>query len=190
MNTPNKLTLLRLILAPIGVTILFLNIPYNFLISTVIFLLAMATDVADGIIARKFDMITKLGKFLDPLADKLTLLLYFIFLQNAGIYPLWLLLIFIGREIIVDNLRSFAVSQNLYMGAIKSGKIKALCQTVSIVIGLIFISIQNNQFFGVTGEVEILKTMAYYIMLAGLIVGISGGIFLIKNNKSILNDKF
>ncbi len=189
MNLPNKLTVSRLILTPIAIAILFFDIPYNFLISTVIFVVAMITDVLDGVIARKFDLITKLGKFLDPLSDKLILLLFFIYLQSAGLYPLWLLLAFIARELIVDSLRSFAVSQNVYMGAIKSGKIKALCQTVSIFIGLSYLSIQSNQLFGLEMNLEFLKQAAFYTMLVGFLISLMGMIILLKNNKSILSEK-
>ncbi len=188
MNLPNKLTLLRLLMTPFAVALLFFKdyIPYNFFISLILFLFAMFTDILDGIIARKFNLITKLGAFLDPLADKLILILYFIFLQNYGIYPLWLLLVFFGREMIVDGFRSFAISQNVYMGAIKSGKIKALLQTISIVLGLIFICIQNNQFFGININNQILEDGAFYSMLIALIISLSGMIILLKKNISLL----
>lgn len=188
MNLPNRLTFSRLLMTPFAVALLFLKdyIPYNFLISSILFLLAMFTDILDGIIARKFHLITKLGAFLDPLADKLILILYFIFLQNYGIYPLWLLLVFFGREMIVDGFRSFAVSQNVYVGAIKSGKLKALFQTFSIVLGLSFVCIENNQFFGINMDSQILEYGAFYSMLIALIISLIGMVILLKNNLALL----
>ena len=190
MNLPNKLTLCRLILTPIAIAVLFFDIiPYNFLIAMILFIIAMITDVLDGFIARKFHLITKLGTFLDPLADKLIILLFFIFLQNAGLYPLWLLIVFIGREMIVDSFRSFSISQNIYMGAIKSGKIKAWLQTISIILGLTYLSITHHGLFELQQNnnfLNLLIEIAYYSMIASLIVSIIGMFILVKNNRKVL----
>ncbi len=190
MTLPNKITLSRLILTPIGLTFLFLNsVPYNFLISTVIFAFAMFTDVADGYIARKYKEVTNVGKFVDSLADKLIILLYMIFIQSVGIYPLWLVLAFVGREMAMDGWKSYAVSQKIFISARRSGKNKALLQTISIFLALIYLSISAGQFFGVTMRSELMKDVSFYIMLASFIVSIYGAFSLLSRNPQVLSER-
>jgi len=186
MTIPNKITFFRLFITPIAVALLLLpQLPYNYLISTIIFIIAMISDVLDGFIARRYDMTTKLGSFLDPLSDKLIILLYFIFLQSAGLYPLWLLLAFFARELIVDGFRSYAVSQNIYVGAITAGKIKAGLQTFSIIAGLILLTMTNNQLFGLIFNQTYLEYFVLYTMILSLITSLIGMTILLKRNIAV-----
>lgn len=190
MNLPNKITVSRLVLTPIALTMLFLEqVPYNFFIATILFTIAMLTDLLDGYIARKYNLVTKLGRFLDPLADKLLILLFIIFLQSKGVYPLWLVLAFVGRELIVDGLRSFALGQNVYMGAIRWGKYKAFFQTISIIIALISICSLNSQLFGIKFKYDSLISAAYILMLIGFVFGLIGSAKHFKANIALLKDK-
>lgn len=186
MNLPNKITLTRLIITPFALGFLFLDIRYNILISAIFFIFAMITDVLDGMIARRFDMITKLGAFLDPLADKLIILLYFIYLQSAGVYPLWLLLLFVARELLVDGLRNYSMSQNIYMGAIWSGKLKALFQVSSIVSGLLYLSFDSGQLGEVLWNYEILLLIAFWLMVVSLLFALCGTVLHLKKMIPIL----
>ena len=188
MSLANKITISRLILTPIGLAILLIgSIPYNFLIGTVIFVIAMATDVLDGYVARKYKEITNFGIFADSLIDKLIILLHFIFLQSFGIYPLWLLLLFVGREMFMDGFKSFAVRQGgAVISAQRSGKNKALLQTISLTVGLVYLAIEADQFFGITTSTNFLADLAYYTMLAAFIISIYGAYVLIKPNTKIL----
>ncbi|MDA1060525.1 MAG: CDP-diacylglycerol--glycerol-3-phosphate 3-phosphatidyltransferase [bacterium] len=190
MTLPNKITLSRLVLTPIGLVFLFLNsVPYNILISTVIFAVAMFTDLADGYIARKYGQITNVGKFIDSLADKLIILLYMIFLQSVGIYPMWLVLAFVGREMVMDGWKSYAVSQKIFISARRSGKNKALLQTISLFLALIYLSIGADQFFGVSMRSEIVKEVAYYTMLAAFILSVYGAYSLLKRNPQVFSER-
>ncbi len=186
MSLPNKITILRLILTPIGLAILLIpSIPYNYLLGTIIFLFAMITDVLDGYIARKYNMITNFGIFADSLIDKLIILLHFIFLQSFGIYPLWLLLAFVGREMFMDGFKSFALRQGAVISAKRSGKNKALLQTISITIGLVYLSIEADQFFGL--KIPYLEEISYYSMLLAFVISIYGAYSLIRPNLKIFS---
>ncbi len=175
MTLPNKLTLARLALTPVGLTLLYVNtVPYNYLCAAIIFMIAMLTDVADGYIARKYDCVTKLGTFLDPIADKLILLLHLVLLQTLGLYPLWLLLAFIARELLVDAIRNYAASQKHCIRANRSGKGKALLQTISILSALIYLSASHSQLFGISLAGAFWRNFPFYTLLAAFLVGLIG----------------
>jgi CDP-diacylglycerol---glycerol-3-phosphate 3-phosphatidyltransferase len=181
MNLPNKLTVSRIIVTFIGVTILFFEqIPFSYLIAAGIFVFAVITDILDGYIARKHNMVTKLGTFLDPISDKLLFVLYFLFLQSMGLYPLWLLIVFVARELIVDAIRSYAASQNVFFGAVKSGKIKASLQATSIIAGLLYLS----PFI----EIPYLGEFTFYTMIAALIISFFGKSTLVKDGFNLIKE--
>lgn len=131
MNTPNKLTVLRVILVPVFlVCLMYLN-RYAAL---AIFIIASATDWFDGHLARKNNQITNFGKFLDPLADKLLVTTAFVCFVGMGKLPAWVALVVIARDLAVDGLRMMAASQNVVMAAGWSGKIKTAVTMVAICI--------------------------------------------------------
>lgn len=116
MNLPNKLTILRILLVPIMVIIPYLNIqgellqiPISFLIMDLIFIIASITDKLDGSIARKRNLITTFGKFLDPIADKILVLAALIILVEQGKLPGWIPIIVLFREFVVSGYRLIAV---------------------------------------------------------------------------------
>lgn len=175
MTIPNKLTISRVILTLVIVVLLFWkSFPYNYLLSTIIFIVAMFTDVLDGYIARKYHLISDFGSFLDPIADKLLILLVSLFLYSQQIFPLWLILILFSRELIVDAFRSFAVSQNIYLGAIKLGKIKAFGQTLANILGLFYLTISNHQLVFNFLDSNLFKDLAYYFMLVAVLISLVG----------------
>ena len=149
MNTPNKLTLLRVILVPVYAIIMTLSYSkeiitrgdllilvteYNSLlyVAGIIFIVASLTDLLDGKIARKYDMVTDFGKFADPVADKLLVLTAVIYLTDAGRVTAWSLLIIVAREIIVAGVRNMAVLKNRVIAADIYGKLKTLVQLIAI----------------------------------------------------------
>lgn len=101
MNLPNKLTVLRIILVPIYLIVFFSNLQNRLLISLLIFILAGITDALDGHIARKYNLITDLGKMLDPLADKLMMFAVLISLAASKLIPVWIIYMLIAKEIIM-----------------------------------------------------------------------------------------
>ena len=116
MNLPNKLTVLRILLVPLMVLVPYLNIqgeflqiPISFLIMDFIFIIASITDKLDGSIARKRNLITTFGKFLDPIADKILVLAALIILVEQGKIPGWIPIIVLFREFVVSGYRLVAV---------------------------------------------------------------------------------
>lgn len=139
---PNLLTLMRLGLIPVFV-LLMLGQPDGFRLwcAIAVFILAAATDFADGVIARKFGAVSNLGKLLDPLADKILVMaaLVMLLVQRSQLYgepwvPGWMVVIILGREFWVTGLRAVAASSGRVIAAANAGKIKSLLQMVAIVL--------------------------------------------------------
>lgn len=189
MNLPNKLTVLRLILIPVFAAVFYISaIPYNFLISAVIFAAAAFTDFLDGHIARKYNLVTDLGKFLDPIADKVlvsTALIIMLLPLNAVILP-WYAAIFVAvilaRELIISGFRMVAASKSVVLAADKAGKIKTFVQDVAILVLLVGASLDAG-LYSVTNIVGI-----SLLGLATLLTIISGAECLIKN-RAVLSEK-
>ena len=134
MNLPNKLTLFRIFLIPVFILVMLFNIPSKYLIACVIFIVASITDAMDGHIARKHNLITDFGKFMDPLADKLLVCAALICFVEQSILPSWMVIIIISREFIISGFRLVAVEQGVVIAANYWGKVKTTCQMIMIVL--------------------------------------------------------
>ena len=132
MNTPNKLSLLRVLLIPLMVLLMYLPGWPMVLLSTAVFGAAAYTDYLDGHIARRDGIVTDFGKFIDPVADKLLNLSAMIMLTASGLLPHWAVIVILARELAVDGLRMVAVGQGRVIAAGKLGKIKTVSQMVMI----------------------------------------------------------
>ncbi len=133
MNLPNKLTILRVIMIPFFVVILLLPaIPYNDYIALGIFIVASLTDLLDGMIARKYDLVTNFGKFMDPLADKLLVCSALICLIELDRIPSWMVIIIIAREFIISGFRLVASDNGVVIAAGYWGKIKTTFQMIMV----------------------------------------------------------
>lgn len=135
MNTPNKLTLLRIILVP--VIMLFLlwdGLPHNFLIAGLIFGVAAITDMLDGQIARKRGLVTNLGKLMDPVADKLLVCSTLICFVQLGLCDSWIVVIVLAREFLVTSVRLVAAGSGKIVAANGWGKAKTISQIVALVM--------------------------------------------------------
>ncbi len=140
MNLPNKITIARVVLIPLMVIIPFFHlnneliwgITLGNLICLIIFLLASFTDFLDGHLARKNNMVTNFGKFLDPLADKLLVAAALIMLVESGIIPAWIPIIILAREFCVSGIRMLAASEGKVIAASWYGKVKTVSQMVAI----------------------------------------------------------
>ena len=141
MNLPNKLSLLRVLLIPVMVLLMYLpGIPCIFL-STAVFGLAAFTDYLDGHIARRDGLVTDFGKFIDPVADKLLVLSALVMLSWHKLLPAWIVVIVLFRELAVDGLRLVAVEQGRVIAAGKLGKIKKASDHSVLFVGLGFLLI-------------------------------------------------
>ena len=134
MNLPNKLTILRIIMILPFLLVLYLDVPYASYIALAIFILASLTDLLDGKIARKRNLITDFGKFADPLADKMLVTAAMLWFVDIGQMPGWALLIVIIREFAVSGLRMVASDKGRVIAAGWSGKVKTASTMVCIVL--------------------------------------------------------
>ena len=134
MNLPNKLTILRIIMILPFLLVLYLDVPYAAYIALAIFILASLTDMLDGKIARKRNLITDFGKFADPLADKMLVTAAMLWFVEIGQMPGWALLIVIVREFAVSGLRMVASDKGRVIAAGWSGKVKTASTMVCIVV--------------------------------------------------------
>ena len=132
MNTPNKLSLLRVALIPVLVVCMYLPGWPMILVSAAVFGAAAYTDYLDGHIARRDNIITDFGKFIDPVADKLLNLSAMIMLTHCGLLPQWAVIVILSRKLAVDGLRMVAVGQGRVIAAGKLGKIKTVSQIVLV----------------------------------------------------------
>ncbi len=133
-NVPNLLTLGRILLVPILVVALLTEFEGKAAIGLGVFLLAAATDVLDGFLARRRRQITNLGKLLDPAADKILTGAAFISLVGLQLAPAWMVVVIVAREFAVSTLRSVAASRQLVIAAAWSGKLKTALQVAAISI--------------------------------------------------------
>lgn len=189
MTTANKLTILRVLLIPIMLIVIYIdklnnlsvglfNLNYGQLIFLFLFILGTLTDFLDGYIARKYNQITTFGKFLDPIADKLLVfvaLLYLMLLDESRV-PLWSVMIILTREFIVTGIRLIAVGDGNVIAASIWGKYKTAFSMVAI-IWMLF-----NDF----GLSHIYGNILYYI--AVFLTLYSGLDYIVKNRKSIFNN--
>lgn len=131
MNLPNKLTLARIIMIPFFVFFLLTDlVPYSQYIALGIFALASLTDLLDGKIARKYNLITNFGKFMDPIADKLLVASAFIAFVELGLMPSWIVIILIAREFVVSGFRLVASDAGIVLAAGWGGKFKTATQMI------------------------------------------------------------
>ena len=138
MNLPNKLTLMRVVLIPIFLLVLFLmQEPYNRYIATAIFVVASVTDFLDGYIARKYNMVSNFGKFMDPLADKLLVMAALVSMVAMKDLPAWVVIVILAREFAITGFRTLAMEANIVMAASWWGKIKTTTQMIMIILVLL-----------------------------------------------------
>ena len=137
MNLPNKLTVLRVILIPFFVAALLVGggeIRVMRFLATAIFIVASLTDLLDGKIARKYNLVTNFGKFMDPLADKLLVCAALICLVELEQIPAWMVIIIVSREFTISGFRLIAAEQGLVIAASYWGKFKTTFQMIAVVL--------------------------------------------------------
>ena len=179
MNLPNKLTLFRVILIPFFV--FFLLAPYfegygNY-IAVVIFIVASITDFLDGKIARKYNLVTNFGKFMDPLADKLLVSSALISLIALEKIPAWIVIVIIAREFIISGFRLVAADNGVVIAASYWGKFKTAFQMVTVIV--LILNIPGKAFV-------IIGTVLIYISLALTVISL---IDYLAKNKDVLKEQ-
>ena len=193
MNTPNKLSLLRITLIPILVLVVifpyaqfniqmpifkiqFVSLSLTNIIVLVIFLIASFTDFLDGHLARKHNLITSFGKFVDPIADKMLTTTMFIIFAAQGIIPMVALLIMVWRDIIVDGIRMIASNEGKVIAAGYLGKVKTVAQILTIIVILL-----NNLPFELYG-----LPMATFLLWFSVTISFISGLSYFLQSRDIL----
>ena len=193
MNLPNKISVVRICMIPVFVLFFFLDvIPFNHIIAAVIFALAALTDALDGHIARSRNLVTNLGKFLDPIADKVLVATAFILmLTEYSIFGLWgnwiyiaasvCICVILARELIISAFRQIAASAGLVLAAEKLGKYKTTFQD-----GCIFFLLLSVDFSGTAGQV--INMIGLVLFAVATVLTIWSGISYVVKNKAVLKD--
>lgn len=145
MNTPNKLTVLRILLSPLFLLLMLWEFPFHYVIATAVFGLAALTDMLDGRIARSRNLITNLGKFLDPLADKMLTTAAFLGFLAIGRLDVWAVMLVLTREFMVTSVRLLAAKDGVVVAASIAGKTKTVAQFVSIIYLLLALEFSTWQ---------------------------------------------
>lgn len=186
MNLANKLTMFRVIIVPFFVFFMcFSAIPYRFLISLVLFALASITDMFDGKVARKYNMVTDFGKFLDPLADKILVAAALVCFVELGWTSAWVVFVILAREFLVSGIRLVAASseKKVVIPANIWGKLKTAVTMVAIVVILILGALIDD--FGLLGgfPAQIVRDVLMY--LSALLTVISGVVYCYDSREFI-----
>ena len=179
MNLPNKLTVMRVILIPFFVAALLYDNGSSQtmrIVANVIFIVASLTDLFDGKIARKYNLVTNFGKLMDPLADKLLVMSALICLAQIGDVPGWMVIIILGREFIITGMRQVAAAQGIVIAAGTTGKIKTITQMIAIPLLLL-----NNWPFSLLSFNLPMDTIFLWIALVMTVV--SGTEYIVKNKQ-------
>lgn len=175
MNLPNKLTVLRVLMIPFFVVFMLMDIVPGMdkWIALAIFVVASLTDLLDGKIARKYNLVTNFGKFMDPLADKLLVSSAMICLVEMGRLPAWIVIIIISREFIISGFRLVASDSGIVIAASYWGKFKTVFQMVMIIVMIMD--------FG--PSFAMLETILIYVALILTVVSL---IDYVAKNKEVL----
>ncbi len=167
MNTPNKLTVARIVMIPFFLAALYLYYDTKPLIPTALFVIASLTDLLDGYIARRDNLITDFGKFLDPIADKLLVISALIYFSEIGRVAGYFTFIIVAREIIVSGFRIIAANEKIVLAASNLGKVKTATTMVTIIFMLIFKNYLT------------IETILIYLTV--ILTVVSGADYIIKN---------
>ena len=187
MNLPTKLTVLRIVLIPVFVALYFVKFPFNGIAAVAVFMIACFTDFLDGHLARKWNQVTTLGKFLDPIADKIVVIAAMIMLVEFGHLPAWIPIIVIFREFIVSGYRLVAVQKDgNVIAANVWGKLKTVTQMIAVILAFLdpnpYATIFNGNLSGYNFIINLLVTL---IMSVSVVATIFSGWEYVKNGKEL-----
>lgn len=196
MNTPNKLTLARMIATPVFMAVMLIDFPYHYLISLVLFIAASLTDMIDGQMARKYNMVTDFGKFMDPLADKmLTTAAYlgFMFIYGGTQFAWHIVIInfiVLFREFAVSSIRLVAVTAGgKVVAANMWGKCKTVSQMVGIILALAVYAL--NEIISISADTFAVLDVVIIALfwISAVLCVISGAIYIYGGRQYIANAK-
>jgi CDP-diacylglycerol---glycerol-3-phosphate 3-phosphatidyltransferase len=193
LTIPNQLTALRIVLVPVFVVLLLQVDPYLKLLGVIVFIIASLTDFYDGYHARKYGVTTRLGAFLDPLADKLLITAAFLLYVGMGFLSLWMVVLVVVRDVLITGLRVYAEFKNRPVVTSMEAKYKTLVQNIFVYVIMALILMKEAAFSGANVAVMTSRFLVSgylnYIMLAVTIFTVYTGISYLINNWRIYLQK-
>lgn len=192
MTLPNQLTLLRIVLSPVFALVLFKDgLGWKYC-SIAIFIIASLTDLYDGILARRYGIVTKLGKFLDPLADKILVSTAFVCLSVFNYVEFWMVMVVIARDFIITTLRSYALYRNYPIRTMTLAKWKTAIQDFTVYFILAIMIIQEHlsavgRSFFVLDLIREYRIISWVMWLVIVLTVYTGIRYLVDNRRYIKN---
>ncbi|MCF7803397.1 MAG: CDP-diacylglycerol--glycerol-3-phosphate 3-phosphatidyltransferase [Candidatus Marinimicrobia bacterium] len=182
---PNILTYLRILLTPVFLILIFSAGYVNHIFALLVFIIASTSDAYDGYIARKYDIVTEHGKFVDPLADKILVLSAFFGFWYLDLFPFWMLAIIILRDVVITGLRMWMIVREQTMETSIFGKSKTAVQMTAIYILIVFVTIRGWELFDFLSPALMwiyTHNILWWMMLAVSLLTAASGIHYLKVN--------
>lgn len=181
MNLPNKLSLLRICLIPFFVVFALMEAQWAQFVALAIFCIASLTDMLDGKIARKYNLVTNFGKFVDPIADKLLVMSALVVLTAQGRMPAWVCILMLAREFAISGLRQVAADCGKVIAAGKLGKLKTVTQMAAVILLFLLTPVVGEGMLGQTGAL-----VAEIVMYISAFMTVWSGVDYLVKNRDVL----
>lgn len=186
LNLPNKLTLIRMFLAPIYLALMLIEFPYHYIVALAVFAVASLTDMLDGKIARKNNLITVFGKLLDPLADKMLTTAALLAFMREGWCSIWIVMIVLTREFAVAGVRLIATAQGIVIPANYWGKAKTVSQMVFTIIIMLLAELDATfDIFANSGWFTLARVSNIMLWITAVLTVVSGITYFVDSKKLI-----
>ena len=186
LNLPNKLTLIRMFLAPIYLALMLIEFPYHYIVALAVFSVASLTDMLDGKIARKNNLITVFGKLLDPLADKMLTTAALLAFMREGWCSIWIVMIVLTREFAVAGVRLIATAQGIVIPANYWGKAKTVSQMVFTIVIMLLAELDATfDIFTNAGWFTLARVSNIMLWITAVLTVVSGITYFVDSKKLI-----
>ncbi|MCI7529434.1 MAG: CDP-diacylglycerol--glycerol-3-phosphate 3-phosphatidyltransferase [Oscillospiraceae bacterium] len=186
LNLPNKLTLIRMFLAPIYLALMLIEFPYHYTVALAVFAIASLTDMLDGKIARKNNLITVFGKLLDPLADKMLTTAALLAFMREGWCSIWIVMIVLTREFAVAGVRLIATAQGIVIPANYWGKAKTVSQMVFTIVIMLLAELDATfDIFSNAGWFTLARVSNIMLWITAVLTVVSGITYFVDSKKLI-----
>ena len=183
MNLPNKISLVRICMVPVFVVLALMEMQWAQYAALAVFCIASATDFLDGQIARRRNLVTNFGKFIDPIADKLLVMSALVVLVGQGRMPSWVCIVMLAREFAVSGFRLVAAGSGRIIAAGWLGKIKTVSQMAAVILLMLFTSPDGTAPLGEAG-----RTVAQVVMYFSAAMTLVSGVDYIARNFDCIRD--
>lgn len=186
LNLPNKLTLIRMFLAPIYLALMLIEFPYHYIVALAVFAVASLTDMLDGKIARKNNLITVFGKLLDPLADKMLTTAALLAFMREGWCSIWIVMIVLTREFAVAGVRLIATAQGIVIPANYWGKAKTVSQMVFTIVIMLLAELDATfDIFANASWFTLARVSNIMLWITAVLTVVSGITYFVDSKKLI-----